>query len=157
MKGHTMILKCYIDEHGIRRAEVSSLYELLGWYLEGDVQASIYHCKLLFSEIKKVKTYVKEEFSGTGNAHTITITRDKVIIENEFLIESEDCGASRICEMSLNEFEKALTQWFEFILIGQEDQLEWVEKMMMREAKLPRIREQRIKRKLMASNKIKSL
>jgi hypothetical protein len=145
-----MTVKCYIDEHGFRRAKVSPPYELLGWYFEGDVQASIYHCKLLFSEIEKVKAGIVPETSGTGNAHTITITPDRVVIENEFLIESDDSQMSRTCEMPLIEFEKALTQWFEFIKIGQEEQFAWLESQRD-DAELARIREQRIKRKLMKS------
>ena len=46
------IVKCYIDRHGFRRAEVSSPYEMVGWFFESDVQGSIYTCKLLFSEIE---------------------------------------------------------------------------------------------------------
>ena len=149
-----MIVKCYIDEHGFRRAEVSPPYQLLGWYLEDDVQGSLYHCKLLFSEIEKVKAGVEPEFSGTGNAHTVTITRDKVVIENEYLIESEDCDISRICEIPLVEFEQALTQWFEFIKVGQEELLEWVESELKKDDdEIARMRERRIKRKLMESKK----
>ncbi|MCZ6677555.1 MAG: YacL family protein [Candidatus Poribacteria bacterium] len=151
-----MTIKYYIDENGFRRAEVSPPYELLGWYLEGDVQGSIYTCKLLLSEIEKAKAGVEEEYSGTGNAHTITIKRDKVVIENELLNETKDCEMSQICEIPLPEFEKALTQWFEFIKIGQEELLDWVESQMKREAELPHIREQRIKRKLRESKKKKS-
>jgi len=149
-----MIVKCYIDEHGFRRGEVSSPYELVGWFLEQDVQGSLYHCQLLFSEIEKVKTGVESEYSGTGNAHTITITREQVVIENEYLIESEDCDISRICEMPLLEFEQALTQWFEFIKVGQEELLEWVESELKKDdAEMTRMRESRIKRKLMESKK----
>jgi hypothetical protein len=147
-----MIVKPYMDQNCIRRAEVNPPYRLLGWYFEDDVQGSLYTCKLLFSEIEKVKAGIVPEVSGTGNAHTITITPDKVVIENEYLIESDDFQMSRTCEMPVAEFEKALTQWFEFIKVGQEDQLAWLESQRD-EAETARIREQRIKRKLMESKK----
>jgi len=143
-----MIVKCYIDEHGFRRAEVSPPYQLLGWYLEDDVQGSLYHCKLLFSEIEKVKAGVEPEFSGTGNAYTITITGDKVLLEDEY---SEPLTT---CEIPLFEFEQALTQWFEFIKVGQEDLLEWVEAELKKDDdEIARIRERRIHRKLIESKK----
>ncbi len=143
-----MIVKCYIDEHGFRRAEVDSPYEMVGWFFEENVQGSIYHCKLLFSEIEKVKAGVESEFSGTGNAYTITITGDKVLLEDEY---SEPLIT---CEIPLFEFEKALTQWFEFIKVGQEELLEWVESELKKDdAEIARMRERRIKRKLMESKK----
>ena len=141
----TVNIRYYIDEYGFPRAEIGSPYESVGLLLVSEIGRSLYNCKQLLSAIERAKSGVESEWNG--EAHQVTITGDKVIIENEYSHPLETC------EMSLNEFEKALTQWFEFILIGQEDQLEWVEKMMMREAELPRIREQRIKRKLMASKK----
>ncbi|MBI1929410.1 YacL family protein [Candidatus Poribacteria bacterium] len=149
-----MVVKCYIDPSGIRRAEVSPPYELVGWYLMDDVQGGIYSCKELLSIIEKVKTGVESEYSGTGNAHTITITKDKVVIENEYLIESEDCDISRICEIPLFEFEKALTQWFELIKVGQEELLKWVEAELKKDDdEIARIRERRLHRKLIESKK----
>jgi hypothetical protein len=139
-----MNAKCYIDEHGFRRAELSSPYEMVGWYFESDVQGSLYTCRLLFSEIEKMKAGVESEFSGTGNAYTITITCGRVVIEDEYSDPLETC------ELPLIEFEKALTQWFEFIKVGQEEQFAWLESQRD-EAELARIREQRIKRKLMKS------
>ena len=71
-----MIVKCYTDEHASQRAVVSSPYELVGWYLEQEIEGDINFGKRLLGIIEKVKNRAESEYSGTGNAHTITITAD---------------------------------------------------------------------------------
>lgn len=148
-----MTFKYSLDEHGIRRAFVISPYELLGWYLEDDVQGSLYHCKLLFSVIEKVKNGALEEWSGTGNAHTITITQDRVVLENEYLLESEETPR-RNCEIPLIEFEKALKEWFQFIQSDQEDLSKSFE--VKDDSEMAQIRAGRLERKLLDAKKRKA-
>jgi hypothetical protein len=146
-----MNIRCYVDEHGFPRAEVDSPYEPMGLLLISEIDRSLYNCSKLFSLIDHAKKLdVTSEWSG--EAHLVTITRDTVVIENQFLIESADFEMSRTCEMPVAEFEKALTQWCNFIKVGQEDSLKWIESKRD-DAELARIREQRIKRKLMESKK----
>lgn len=113
-----MIVKYYLDEHGSQRSEVSSPYELIGWYLEQEVEGDINSCKRLLGIIEKIKNGVKSEYSGTGNAHALTITSDKVVIENEY------SDLFDRCEIPLIEFERVLTQWLQFISIGKKDLLD---------------------------------
>jgi len=145
--------KYFLDEHGIRRAFVSSPYELLGWYLEDDVQGSLYHCELLFSVIEKVKNGALEEWSGTGNAHTITITPSRVVLENEYLLESEETPR-RTCEIPLIEFEKTLKEWFQFIQSDQEVLSELFE--VKDNFERAQIRARRLERKLLDAKKRKA-
>jgi len=143
-----MIVKCLIDEHGIRRARVDSPYEMVGLFLEGDVQGSLYHCKLLLSIIEKVKSGMESEWSGTGNAYTITITRDKVVLEYEYSDPLETC------EIPLFEFEKALKEWFQFIQSDQEDLSESFE--VKDDSERAQIRARRLERKLLDAKKRKA-
>ena len=118
MKGLTMNLKCYVDEYGVQRAKVSSPYELVGWYLEREIEGDVNSCKRLLGLIDKVKNGVEPEYRGTGNAHTIMITGDNVVIENEY------SDLFDRCEVPLSAFERALTWWLQFISIGKKDALD---------------------------------
>jgi hypothetical protein len=141
------MIKCYIDEHASRRAEVNSPYEMVGWYLEQDIQGGVNSCRRLFGIIEKVKNGVESEYSGTGNAHTITITSDKVVIENEYSDPLETC------EVPLIKFEKALKEWFQFISIGNEDLLDSTAFHVKDDDEMARISAHRQQRKLMEAKK----
>ncbi len=113
-----MNLKCYVDEYGVQRAEVSSPYELVGWYLEQEIEGDVHSCKRLLRRIEKVKKEAESEHRGTGNAHTITVTGDNVVIENEY------SDLFDRCEIPLIEFERALTEWLKFISIDKKELLD---------------------------------
>lgn len=104
-----MRVKPYLDNKGWRRASVEEPYEVLGSFLEQDLQNSVPACKLFLEAIDAVKSGLIEDWQGTGNAHTVTLTRDKATIENEF---AEPFIA---CELPIDEFRDAVMEWMTFI------------------------------------------
>ena len=96
-------IECHRDEYGVFRAIVSPPLEVIGWYLEQDVQGSVWACDDLLEKCKMVKSGEKSEWSGTGNAHTATVRVDQVLIENEFADSEVTC--------SLDDFMAALQAW----------------------------------------------
>ncbi len=97
--------KMYKDDFGIFRAIYPKEYQELGFYLEQDVQSSIAACDMLLSMCDNISVGDLAEWLGTGNAHTLTIRRSSVCIENEF----DDSAPT--CEISLSEFQDALKSW----------------------------------------------
>ncbi|MFQ6041847.1 MAG: YacL family protein [Candidatus Poribacteria bacterium] len=148
-----MDFKFYLDKHGFPRAEVSSPYELVGLLLVSEIDRSIYGCRQLLSLIETAKSGTKTEWNG--EAHQVIMTRDKAIIENEYMVENRDCSISPTCEIPLMRFEHILTQWYQFILVGQEDQLEFLESQK-NNAKMAQIQAQRLFRKRMKAKKRQS-
>ncbi len=101
-----MILgQIYKDSAGVFRAIYPKEYQELGFYLEQDVQSSIAGCDELLSICNEILLGESPEWSGTGNAHTLTIKRSSVCIENEFVDDSI------MCEVSLSDFQIALQDW----------------------------------------------
>lgn len=58
--------------------------QIIGDYLEGDIQGSDYHVNLIINTIHQIQNGEIENWQGTGNAHTISISKDKINIFNEF-------------------------------------------------------------------------
>ena len=145
-----MDFRFYLDKHGFPRAEVESPYELVGLLLVSEIDRSIYGCRQLLSLIGKARAGTKTEWNG--EVHQVIMTRDKVIIENEYMIENGDFGISPTCEISLLLFERILTKWFEFISVNQDDQLKFLESQKS-DAEMARIQAQRIERKRMKAKK----
>ncbi len=100
-----IIGKMHKDRFGILRADYPKRYQALGFYLEQDVQTSTAVCDSLLLLCSKVLAGELAEWSRTGNAHTLTIRRSSVLIENEF----DDSAA--MCEISMSEFQVALKSW----------------------------------------------
>jgi uncharacterized protein YacL (UPF0231 family) len=103
-----MNAKHFVDGNGFKRVEYDHPCELLGWYLEQEVQSSRATCAALQSECDAVLSGKKSEWQGTGNAHTVTIKNGNVVIENEF---DEDAAP---CKISIEEFKIALGEWNRF-------------------------------------------
>ena len=93
------------DRQGVLRAYANAPFEVLGGYLEQDIQASVACAEEVLTICSFIVT-VGGKWTGTGNAHTVTISATGVRIENEFV---ED--ASGICEMSLDDFRAAVEAW----------------------------------------------
>jgi hypothetical protein len=123
---------------------------LVGLLLVSEIDRRIYGCRQLLSLIEKARAGTKTEWNG--EAHQVIMTRDKAIIENEYMIESRDCSISPRCEIPLILFEQILTKWFEFIQVNQEDQLEFLESQKS-DAEMARIQAQRLERKRMKAKK----
>jgi uncharacterized protein YacL (UPF0231 family) len=78
------MIKCYLDEKGYCRVDANGLHPLIGAYLEQDVQGDLGECQELLGIIEDVKAGRQVEWSGTGNAHTVIIGPDVVVIHNEW-------------------------------------------------------------------------
>jgi len=101
--------KVYFDSHGYPRAEYQPPHEVLGWYLEQDVQNSPATCEELLRLSDEVINGNRPDWQGVGNAHTLSIKGNCVCIENEF----SDSGT--LCELSIEDFKTALLSWKELV------------------------------------------
>jgi len=102
-------IRCYRDGLGFRRAEVVGGDQTIGSFLESDIQGSINGCKEYLNIIKSIRGGETQEWSGTGNAYAIDITRDAVRIENLWV---ENANTA---EVSLIDFESCIRSWMEFV------------------------------------------
>lgn len=103
-----MKLKFYRDEYSLPRVEVPNSYQALGTFLEGDLQGGFEASKSLLELIEKVQKGRLEKHESTGNAHTLTLSKNGVHIFNEFAIPVSECS------LTLNEFYSAVKQWHQF-------------------------------------------
>jgi hypothetical protein len=97
--------KYFLDSHGFPRADFDEPTHVLGWYLEQDIQNSSSSCDEMLSICDSAALDPSMSWSGSGNAHTITVKGTRVIIENEFA----DPPVS--CELSTGQFRAALEAW----------------------------------------------
>jgi uncharacterized protein YacL (UPF0231 family) len=106
----TAMIKCYLDESGSRRVDPQDLHPLIASFLEQDVQSSITSCDQYLQAIQSVCSGIVPEWIGIGNAHTLSIRRSEVTIENEW---DDSFG---IAHLSHSEMKKSLEMWREFNL-----------------------------------------
>ncbi len=99
------MIRCYRDEYGMFRAEVTNGHSNLGNFLEQDVQGSVKGAQLYLDVLQSVMDGREAEWSGTGNAHTVTISPSGVTIEN---VWDEGLGTAVV---SLDDFKQALLSW----------------------------------------------
>jgi uncharacterized protein YacL (UPF0231 family) len=104
-----MALHLHRDSVGELRAQSSPPHELLGHFLEDDVQQSMSYCREILAAIDQVSSGEMHSWEQTGNAHTLTLYPDRAIIEAEF----DDSAAP--CHLSLSELRDAVRRWLEFI------------------------------------------
>ena|SRR5262245_1677795 len=104
-----MKLKLYYDAHDFPRAEVDTPHEVLGWFLEQDVQSSLPWGRELVETIENIQADRTSHWEGTGNAHTLVMTGKGVRIDNEYVDPPQSC------ELSLHEFKRAVQSWLTFI------------------------------------------
>jgi uncharacterized protein YacL (UPF0231 family) len=104
-----MQIKFYKDNYGFRRAECPPAFEVVGSYLEEEIQGSIQNGWRLIELINDIQTDRQASWEGTGNAHTVTLTPNFARIVNEF---SDDVAP---CEISLENFKKVIIEWLNFI------------------------------------------
>jgi hypothetical protein len=97
------------DSHGYPRAVGEEAEHVLCGFLEQDIQGSVDGCTDYLNILARVKISALREWSGTGNAHTVSITPNGVSITNEWAISA--CAAT----YSLDEFENPLRGWAKLI------------------------------------------
>jgi len=68
--------------------------QVIGDFFEGDIQGSDYYVNFIIDIINQIKNDEIENWQGTGNAHTISITKDKIIADNgnKLLQNGFPCG-----------------------------------------------------------------
>jgi len=94
-------------EGGRRCAIVAKPYELVGLYLESDIQDCVEECDELLDICKKVEKGDLVSWGGCGNANEITIEPGKVTIELMFICEK--------VVVSLSDYRIAVETWRSFI------------------------------------------
>jgi uncharacterized protein YacL (UPF0231 family) len=104
-----MDIKIYKDRNGYPRVAAPESLEILGWFLEQDIQRCKYSCDEIIEIIDSVQQGKISYWKGTGNAHTFCITSELVTIYNEFSENSSPCS------MDTREFKNAIILWGEFI------------------------------------------
>jgi hypothetical protein len=101
--------RCFRDDNGFPRVESQGGHPNIGTYLEQDIGSSIRGCQGCMSVVEDVEAGRLPKWSGTGNAHTVTIRPDGVSIEN---VWDESVG---VAEMSILEFKQCLGSWLRLI------------------------------------------
>ena len=86
------MIKFYRDKAGYCRVDANDLHPLIAAYLEQDVQGPG-SCQLLVGILEEVKDGRRSKWSGTGNAHTVTIRPDVVVIRN---VWDDSLGEARL-------------------------------------------------------------
>jgi len=81
----------------------------IGTFLEDDVMSSTVGGQKCMAAAEDVEAGRLPKWSGTGNAHTVTIQPDGVSIEN---VWDEGLG---VAEMSIPEFKQCLGSWLRLI------------------------------------------
>ena len=95
----------FFDSQGYPRAEYSAPYEVVGWYLEQDIQSSDVNCEEILQVCDRIANREEQEWGGVGNAHDINIRADGVRIENVY----SDTVAP--CELTIEEFKEVIRAW----------------------------------------------
>lgn len=99
------MISCYRDSYGFARVKPNDMNPLVGLYFEQDIQGSQPTCDELLAILDEVEGGKRSEWSGTGNAHTLTIKCDGVCIVNEW---DESLGQALV---SLALFRQCIEAW----------------------------------------------
>lgn len=78
-------------------------------FLSGDIQRSLFGVSEYITACDNVDSGVMETWSGTGNAHTVTIKKDGVNIFNEYSEEELDIN-------SIKTFKNHLESWRQLLI-----------------------------------------
>jgi uncharacterized protein YacL (UPF0231 family) len=104
-----MSIKIYKHRLGHPQFDLPKSLEILAWYLEQDIQKSVFCCDEIMKAAELVQKGEIDFWKGTGNAHTVTIKPESVTIVNEFSDEVDSCL------ITTNEFKNAVLSWRNFI------------------------------------------
>lgn len=79
----------------------------LSEFLEGDIQGAAPYCREIRDETLSVKMGDKSKWSINGNAYSLTVTKDNVLLEGRW---------EKIkLELPINDFLKAVSGWLAFL------------------------------------------
>jgi uncharacterized protein YacL (UPF0231 family) len=99
------MIRCYRDSNGFCRVDANDVHPLISAYLEQDVQSNEAYCQEMTTLIDEVASGNRDCWSGTGNAHTVTVRPGEVSIKNEY---DDSFGNAKI---SLDVFRKCIDVW----------------------------------------------
>ena len=102
-------VQLFRDEYGYPRAEAAAPYQILGWFLEQDIQADSEWARELIKIIEEIQSGTESRWEGTGNVHTLILTPEKAYIESEF------AEPQATCEISLDDLKQAVADWLAFL------------------------------------------
>jgi hypothetical protein len=100
------------DEDGRARAHAEPPCEVLGWFLEQDVQADEIYCRELITTIEEIEIGIGERWEDVGNAHRLTLSPTGAEIESEY------AEPTARCELTLTELRDVLTAWLAHVRGG---------------------------------------
>lgn len=102
------MINCYRDKEGRRSVDPNGLHPLIATFLEQDVQSGPRGCQELLNTIDEIENGRRLEWSGTYNAHAVTIRPDGVVIEN---LWSDSFG---VAHLPLEVFRGCIKAWAAF-------------------------------------------
>ena len=106
-----MRLEYYRDDLGDARVRAPRGRELLGRYLEGDLQSDALHAREIAHAVDRVAAGHLPSFTETGNAHTLTLSPAGAVIESEL-------DERAACLLPLADLRAALGGWIAFLEKG---------------------------------------
>jgi len=99
----------YIDSHGYPRAELLNPNEALGTFLEQDIQGSKSTCEELLQNCEEVLTGIRNNWSWEGNAHTLSVSKAHVIIQNMYAADEA------VCMLAISDLKTAILNWMQLL------------------------------------------
>ena len=102
-------MKFLIDKQGYPSLDIDYDYHVLADFLSGDIQRSLFGVNEYIEACKSVVSGKMETWSGTGNAHTVTIKKDGVNVFNEYSEEE-------LTIKSIEKFEEYLGGWKKLLI-----------------------------------------
>lgn len=103
------MISCYIDAAGFPRVDVRDMPPLIGAYLEQDVQSDSASGREIIQALDDVIAGRRADWAGTGNAHTITIRPDCVVIHNDWDETADDATLPPLA------FRQCIVAWLDFV------------------------------------------
>jgi hypothetical protein len=102
-------IRLFTDERGYPRVDAPSPCEVLGWFIEQDIQSDVNSAMELIEIIDRIQDGTNDYWKGTGNAHTLTLMPKGVHIQSEYAVPPAEC------EVTLQDLRQSLIDWVEFI------------------------------------------
>ena len=104
-----MKLQLYRDDAGDARARGRGRGKAVAGFLESDLQGSAVSAREVLRALDDIEAGRRESWERTGNAHTLTLTPEGAVLQDEM---DEEAKPSRV---SLPEIRKAVADWVSFL------------------------------------------
>jgi hypothetical protein len=105
-------LTFFEDAEGNLRVRTTPRVAELELFFEQDVQGSPAICRRFLDHVREIETRRIPSWMGSGNAHTVTLTRDSALLQHDY-------GTAAPYEMPLSAFGAALRQCLETVESGK--------------------------------------